>query len=127
MEALNIEGTSHTPNVIFDKDKGIFEISGQSLPENVASFFAPVFEWLEAYMDDPNEESVMRFKMEYFNTASSKMIYEILNKFDELHNSGKNAKIIWNFDEEDEDMEEAGEEYADMIDVPVELVSYTVD
>ncbi len=127
MDAINIEGSSHTPKVILDKDKGIFEISGQSLPENVAAFFAPIFEWLDAYMEDPNEESVVSFTMEYFNTASSKMIYEVLNKFDELHNSGKKVKIIWKFDEEDEDMEEAGEEYADMIDVPVELVSYTVD
>jgi len=127
MDALNIEGSSHTPKIILDKDKGLYEISGQSLPENVAAFFAPVFEWLDAYMADPNEETVVSFKMEYFNTASSKMIYEILNKFDELHNSGKNVKIKWLFDEEDEDMEEAGEEYADMIDVPVELVSYTVD
>ncbi|NOZ46740.1 MAG: DUF1987 domain-containing protein [Chlorobi bacterium] len=127
MNAINIEGTSHTPKVVLDKEKEIFEISGQSLPENVASFFAPIFEWLDEYANNPNENSIVTFQMEYFNTASSKMIYEILNKFDELFNKGNNVKIIWKFDEEDEDMEEAGEEYADMIDVPVELVSYTVD
>ena len=127
MEDLHIEGTSHTPTIILNKEKEIFEISGQSLPENVATFYAPVFEWLDKYAKEPNEKSVVHFKMEYFNTASSKMIYEILNKFDELFNAGHETKIIWNFDEDDEDMEEAGEEYADMIDVPVELVSYTVD
>ena len=127
MEAINIEGSSHTPKIVLDKEKGDFEISGQSLPENVAAFFAPIFEWLDAYAADPNEETAVTFKMEYFNTASSKMIYEVLNKFDEMFNAGKNVKIIWKFDEEDEDMEEAGEEYADMIDVPVTLESYTVD
>jgi hypothetical protein len=32
--------------------------------------------------------------------------------------------VRWYFPDEDEDMQEAGEEYADMVDVPFEMVSY---
>jgi hypothetical protein len=33
----------------------------------------------------------------------------------------KNAKVIWYFREEDEDMEEAGHEFAEQVDIPFEF------
>ena len=42
MIPLIIEETKSTPKIILDKDKGIFEIKGRSLPENVMFFYQKV-------------------------------------------------------------------------------------
>ena len=69
----------------------------------------------------------MKFKFDYFNSASAKQILDILSIFEEVKNGGGDVKIDWYFLEDDEDMEEAGEEYADIVEVPFEQVSYSLD
>jgi hypothetical protein len=125
METIKIQGTEDTPKVILDKEKEIMEISGRSLPEDVASFYEPVLTWLDEYAQSPNKKTVFNFKLVYFNTASSKLLLDILMKLEEIHEAGHDVLIRWHFPEDDEDMEEAGEEYADIVDVPFEQVSYS--
>ena len=125
MEVINIKGTDDTPNVILDKDNGIFEISGRSLPEDVNMFYEPILEWIDQYSEDANEETIFNFKLEYFNTASSKVILDILLKFEEICENDKNVTIKWHYHEDEEDMLEAGEEYADIVEIPFEYIVYT--
>ncbi|MCG8411440.1 MAG: DUF1987 domain-containing protein [Bacteroidales bacterium] len=126
MEVIKIKGTDDTPSVILDKDNGIFEISGRSLPEDVTTFYDPILNWIESYQENANTKTVFTFKLVYFNTASSKLILDILMKLEEMHENGKEVLVKWYFPEDDEDMEEAGEEYADIVDVPFEQVSYSL-
>jgi len=125
MEAINIQGTDDTPNVILDKASGKFEISGRSLPEDVNMFYEPIMKWIDEYSEDPNDKTVFNFKLEYFNTASSKIILDILLKFEEIVENGHNVVIKWHYHEEEEDMLEAGEEYADIVEIPFEYEAYT--
>ena len=125
MEVINIQGTDDTPNVILDKDNGKFEISGRSLPEDVNMFYQPIMDWIDGYAEEPNAETNFNFKLEYFNTASSKIILDILLKFEEIVENDNNVKIIWHYHEEEEDMLEAGEEYADIVEIPFEYEAYT--
>ncbi len=122
MEPLIINKTEDTPAVHLDKTAGIFEFSGTSLPEDVTSFYAPIFEWITAYGAAANESSTFVFKMTYFNTASSKIILDILMRLETLHENGKNITIEWHYEEDDEDMQEAGEEYADIVEVPFTFI-----
>jgi len=127
MEVIKIIGTDDTPSVTLDAQNEIFEISGRSLPEDVAAFYEPILDWLDRYAESPNAKTVFNFKLVYFNTASSKLILDILLKLEEMHEDGKEILIKWHFPEDDEDMEEAGEEYADIVEVPFEQVSYSLD
>lgn len=127
MEVIKIVGTDDTPSVTFDVGSDIFEISGRSLPEDVAAFYEPILEWLERYSDEADGKTVVNFKLVYFNTASSKMLLDILLKLEEMVESGKDVLVRWHFPSDDEDMEEAGEEYADIVDVPFEQISYSMD
>jgi len=122
MEPLIINKTEDTPAVHLDKTAGIFEFSGKSLPEDVTSFYAPIFEWISSYGEDANESSKFVFKMTYFNTASSKIILDILMRLETLHEEGKDITIEWHYEEDDEDMQEAGEEYADIVEVPFTFI-----
>jgi len=118
MDVIKIMGTDDTPTVTLDAGSNIFEISGRSLPEDVAAFYNPIIEWMEKYNQAPLAKTVFNFKLVYFNTASSKMLLDILMKLEELHNAGKQVVVKWHFADDDEDMKEAGEEYADIVDVP---------
>ncbi len=129
MQVIRIEGTDDTPQVILDAnpDNPIMEISGRSLPEDVVSFYEPILEWLEEYSESPLEKTILNIKLEYFNTASSKLLLDILLKLEDMADDGKDVLVRWHFPDDDEDMEEAGEEYEDIVEVPFEQISYTID
>ena len=124
MEVINIKGTDDTPSVILDKDNGIFEFSGRSLPEDVTAFYQPVLDWIDEYASQANDTTDVLFKLEYFNTASSKVLLDILLKFEEINGSKGGVTVKWHYHEDEEDMKEAGEEYEDIVDVPFEYVEY---
>jgi hypothetical protein len=124
MDAIKIMDTDDTPKIILDPDNSIFEISGKSLPEDVTSFYEPILSWLGAYASEPLEKTEFAFKLIYFNTASSKALLDILMKLEEISEAGNEVLIKWYYPEDDEDMEEAGEEYAEIVDIPFEQISY---
>jgi len=125
MEALKIVGTEDSPQITLDLDANIMELEGRSLPEDVNTFYEPVLSWLEEYSKNPLKNTVFNFKLTYFNTASSKVILDILTQFEEMIEEGHQVLVRWHSPDEDEDMQEAGEEYAEMVDVPFEMVSYS--
>jgi hypothetical protein len=120
MNVINLEGTEDTPKIVLDKVNSTFEISGRSLPEDSADFYRPVVEWIKNYQKQSNSETHFKFKLEYFNTASSKLILDILSLLQEI----EGIKILWFFHEEDEDMQEAGKEFSELVDVPFEFIKY---
>ena len=84
MEVIKIIGTDDTPNVTLDPENEIFEISGRSLPEDVAAFYEPILDWIDLYAEEALAKTVFNFKLVYFNTASSKLILDILLKLEEM-------------------------------------------
>ncbi|OFX22220.1 MAG: nuclear pore complex subunit [Bacteroidetes bacterium GWA2_31_9] len=124
MDKINITGTDDVPSVILDASTGKFEMSGRSLPEDVSAFYKPILDWMAEYAENANPKTVFDFKLTYFNTASSKIILDILMQLEEMANDGKEVLIKWHYPSDDEDMEEAGEEYSEIVDVPFEKVSY---
>ena len=125
METLKIAATEDTPNVVFDYENGEFIISGRSLPEDVTTFYQPVLEWLDGFSSNPKDGAKFHFKLEYFNTASSKILLDVFMKIEEIsENSGKTFTIVWYSQDSDDDMLEAGEEYSELVTVPFEYVTY---
>ncbi|MES2837876.1 MAG: DUF1987 domain-containing protein [Bacteroidota bacterium] len=125
MEKLHLVGTEDTPEVLLDPSSNKFVISGRSLPEDVTTFYQPIMDWLDALENNPLSAIKFDIKLEYFNTASSKLILDILMKLEEIHTSGAcKINIVWHYQEDDEDMQEAGDEYKDLVEVPFEIVAY---
>lgn len=119
MEKLELQGTDETPTVHLDKAEEIFEISGRSLPQDAAAWYQQVLDWLDEYAKDPNPTTTFTFKLEYFNTASSKVILNLFYALDDI----PGVKVNWYFHEEDEDMEEAGEEFSELVDIPFTFIA----
>ena len=126
METLRIEQSDDSPLVILDQVDSQFEISGKSLPEDVLDFYQPVLDWLNEYKEKPNGKTVFNMKLVYFNTSSSKMIMDILLIFEEMVEEGYDVLIRWHSHRTDEDMQEAGKEFEEMIAVPFEYLTYDI-
>lgn len=123
MEPITIEGTPKTPTVKFDADKGVVEIKGRSIPENSIEFYKPLVEWLDEYAKKPKDETTVNVQLEYFNTSSSKCILDVFKKLESIHKAQQNEVLInWYYEEDDEDMLEAGEDYESIIRVPFKMV-----
>ena len=122
MEPIIIEGTPKTPTVNFDSAHGIFEIKGRSIPENSVEFYKPLVDWLESYKETPLPKTVVNIRLEYFNTSSSKCILDVFKKLETIHKAKNEVEVNWYYEEDDEDMLEAGEDYESIIRVPFKMI-----
>ncbi|MGJ3236957.1 DUF1987 domain-containing protein [Marivirga sp.] len=122
MDAYYLEATPKTPKLDFNPDAETFLISGRSIPENSIEFYKPLLDWLDKYVQNPLESTIFEIKLEYFNTSSSKCLVEIFRKLEKIKEQGKSITIDWYYEEEDEDMEESGEDFKQIIKVPFKMV-----
>lgn len=120
MENLMLEGTPKTPTVNFNKEAGVLEIKGRSIPENSIEFYKPLLDWIGDYGSSAKAETQINIKLEYFNTSSSKCILDVFKKLETL--SGTQMTINWYYEEDDEDMLEAGEDYQAIISIPFKMI-----
>jgi hypothetical protein len=81
-----------------------------------------LIDWLDKYADQPNGKTSVNIKLEYFNTSSSKCILDIFRKLELIHKKGNEVEINWYYEEDDEDMFEAGEDYQSIINIPFKMI-----
>ncbi|MDY6800378.1 MAG: DUF1987 domain-containing protein [Bacteroidota bacterium] len=133
MKTLNIEATNKSPRILFDPSKKLFEMKGNSRPENVRDFYYPIIETLRNYFDsivkdqksiNDSEEKPFKFnfKLDYFNSSSAKFISDILIIVKDYYEKGIQFKVYWYFEDGDDDMKEVGEDFADMISFPFNYI-----
>ncbi|MCD6066852.1 MAG: hypothetical protein K0S33_1678 [Bacteroidetes bacterium] len=122
MEKFSIDGTPKTPSISFDLASGVLEIKGRSIPENSIEFYKPLVDSLEKYAGSPKSATNVNIQLEYFNTSSSKCILDVFKKLEAIHKGGSAVTINWHYEEDDEDMLEAGEDYQAIISVPFKMV-----
>jgi len=79
-------------------------------------------DWLESYAREPLKKTLVNIQLEYFNTSSSKCILDVFKKLEAIHKSKNDVVINWYYEEDDEDMLEAGEDYESIIRVPFKMI-----
>lgn len=124
MAPLVIKGTDVSLSIQLDKINGIFEFSGKSRPENAIEFFDPIFDWVDEYVLDPNPVTEINFKLEYYNSSSAKVLLRLIVRFEQLIEQGFDARIKWHYRSSDEDIQEAGEDFATLVNIPFEYIDY---
>jgi hypothetical protein len=129
MKVIEIPKTEKTPEIILDDDQRILQIKGNCLPENIRDFSEVVLEKLRHYLEGLAAETTANadtfrvyFRLGYFNTAAAKFIADVLALTGSYIKKGYPVRIYWYFEENDNDMLEAGEEIARMINVPMEYI-----
>lgn len=124
MKDLIIKGDKQKPDLIFSATTGELKITGQSLPENATLLYNPVLDWIEDYEKNPAKETVFSLKMKYYNTASSKMFFAIIKRLNKIFKGGFDVIIEWHYQQDDEDMLDAGEYFRDLVDIPFKFIPY---
>jgi hypothetical protein len=122
MEPISIDGTAKTPSVKFDAETGVMEIKGRSIPENSIEFYKPLVDWLDEYAEEAKDKTIVNIQLEYFNTSSSKCILDVFKKLESLNKGKSEVLVNWYYEEDDEDMLEAGEDYESIIRVPFKMI-----
>jgi len=122
MDNINIEGTAKTPTVEFDSTTGKLEIKGRSIPENSIEFYKPLIDWIDSYAKLPKQITFVSIQLEYFNTSSSKCILDVFKKLEAIRTDGNEVEVNWHYEEDDEDMLEAGEDYQAIINIPFKMI-----
>jgi hypothetical protein len=119
MENIILQPTPKTPSVKMDAEKGAVEIKGRSIPENSLEFYKPLIDWVEKYAVAPQSETEIHIQLEYFNTSSSKCLLDLFKRLETINNK---VTINWYYEQDDEDMLEAGEDYEAIINVPFKMI-----
>jgi hypothetical protein len=122
MDPIKIEGTPKTPTVEFDAVSGKIDIKGRSIPENSIEFYKPLVDWLDHYAESPSAKTEVNIQLEYFNTSSSKCILDVFKKLEVVFKANKDVVINWYYEEDDEDMLEAGEDYQSILKIPFKMI-----
>ena len=128
MDKLKIEPTTFTPEVTFDVEKRVFEISGESRPQDSREFYAQIITWLnelDAHLKPSGKEQneyVFNLNFNYFNSSSGKFILDICKIIARIRAREINASVRWYHERDDNDMLEAGMEISQMVRFPFEYV-----
>lgn len=122
MENLLIEKTKSTPEINFNITSGLLQIKGESFPENVVKFYTPVIDWIKNYISTETKEIILEFEIVYFNSSTSKVFMTIFDLLDQEVGNGKNIKVKWICNSENETAIECGEEFKEDIELlPFEI------
>lgn len=121
MDELRIAPTKNTPEIILNPE-GIIKIRGRSIHENVTDFFAPVEDWISNYILAPAEVTYVDLNLEYFNSASAKVLIHLLQKITYVSLKHKKFIFNWYYEDGDEDILERGEYFSSVLDVPFNFI-----
>lgn len=122
MDSLIIEGTSRTPTVSFNPDDGLFRIQGRSTPDDALGFYIPLIEFLKKYSPVQGEKTEVHVYLEYFNTSSSKCLFDIFKIFSILFDKGIDVTVFWYYVEGDDDMLETGQDFKSLATLPFKMI-----
>lgn len=104
MDPIIIEPTTYMPLVEFDPN-GRLLIEGRSIPEDVTKLFNPLILFAAEMVE---KEVNFDINLDYFNTATSKKLLELLKNLD-ANNSIEKLNVFWHYETDDEDSVEMAE------------------
>ena len=110
MQDLIIASTYSSPLASFEINGNLI-LKGRSLAMDVNRFYDPLIDWAQK-ISTPKVSLVV--ELDYYNTASGKKILDLLVAFQDNENIAS-FEVIWNYEEDDEDMLEKGQLFAEKL------------
>lgn len=106
MNPLIIEGKEKTPFFSL-MPSGVMSFGGTSIPEDAATFYFPIIDWISDYYRLPKSETRVRVAFRYLNSSSASMVDKIFFLLGRLQDTGKtNITCEWLYEVEDQDMKD---------------------
>jgi len=122
MDDLIIKPTDKSLAV--DISYGIFNFKGRSILTDPKVFFEPVNNWVNRYLKQPAEETVVNVQLDYIDTASTQSLYQILRQLNTVRKKGLVMMVNWYIEDEDPEMKELGEMVEQRLGMEFQYIHY---
>jgi len=113
MTLFHLPASKETPEILIDRERRHFAMSGESYPENAMLFYGPVRNELADLLAQPTVLAnglEAHFNLRYFNSSSTKLIRALVAMLHRRAESGSKILALWHHDPEDDMMAEFGED-----------------
>lgn len=124
MDTLIIESKERLPFISLVPETGKLLFSGRSLPEDGRDFYISIVQWMKQYAVSPAPVTECSFRMEYFNSSSRKCFADVFKILSSMNENGRTVKIIWYFEDDDDEMKEMGEWYKNIFKLDFKFTPY---
>ena len=121
MNELRIQATKSSPEILLNPE-GMIRIRGRSIHENMFEFFKPVEDWVNEYIRNPADVTCVDMSLEYFNSASAKLLIQLFQKISHVQLRNKKFIVNWYYEEGDEDIFERGEYFSSVLNIPFNFI-----
>lgn len=121
MEKWIIEASDRSPSVVLDREQSILKIDGRSYPEEGMDFFDPIVLRVQRLLETEIPIRIIHLRLEYYNSATSKAIAALLNTLVKAKALGHEVKIIWEYEEDDDGIQEDIEMFTENFDLPFDI------
>ncbi|MBC7862282.1 MAG: DUF1987 domain-containing protein [Bacteroidia bacterium] len=124
MKTLEIKATEESPAITLTGDGKVLVISGRSTSTLAADSFRQLYLWLDEFGNQGSLDPLsLEFRLEYYNTLTSRLLLDMLFKLEKLYDKGHLIDVFWHYDKFDTDLRETGEAYAAMVSLPFNFVA----
>jgi len=120
---LMIKPTRTSFGVEFLFSEGILRFSGDSYPENSVDFFLPLLQWVSEFVTYPCKNVTVELRVKYFNTSTSKYLFQIMELLQTYHAKGNELNITWFSQGNDDDVLETWRELMHELDLSFDVIN----
>ncbi|RMG83484.1 MAG: DUF1987 domain-containing protein [Bacteroidetes bacterium] len=126
MEKIFLQGDYIRPTVNIDPDKGLIELKGNFLcnGSETGNLNSKVISWIEEYTRHPKKHTTISLSLDAFNISASQKILQILYLLNNIYKKGYDVTAEWHYNEANDDMEEVGKDFENMVDFPFHFISH---
>jgi hypothetical protein len=126
MQSFIKEGSKLVPSINFDHVSGEFKISGRmiSMAGEGFEYFKPLLEWVNQYSLNPAKKTTVDVNLEYCSSGGIMILYQIFKILDIVYKKGNDVETIWHYYLEDEDNEEKGTQFQDLVHFPFNVIAF---
>ena len=126
MKSLILKGSEKTPYFQLNAN-GDLRFGGVSMPEDAASFYFEIMDWISDYYRTPSDKTSVTVSFIYLNSSSSSMIFKIFHALKRLQESGKSSvNCIWYYEKSDQGMHDYIQKIQNHLD-NIEIKIYATD
>ncbi|MFO7932732.1 MAG: SiaC family regulatory phosphoprotein [Bacteroidales bacterium] len=122
MENIKIEPTKKSLEA--ECSPGYFKLSGNSILSDPRKFFKPIVEWVDSYLQDPEDVTTIDLKLEYVDTASVQSVFDIMRMFKVLQEQKKELVVNFYFEFDDPELLELGEIMEGRLGIKFNFIEY---
>jgi len=129
MQSFVQQGSNFVPSINLNPQSGEFNIEGRmiSIVGEGDEYFTPLLDWIKNYASKPAQRTVLEINLEYCSSGGIMILYQIFKIMNILHKNGHQVSVIWRYFIEDEDIEEKGTQFLDLVHFPFEVIGYEDD